>query len=217
VRAGETVLDLGSGAGLDLILAGQAVGPSGRVIGVDMTDKMIDRARKNIERSGLGNVEVQRGLIEHLPVEDASVDWVISNCVLSLSLQKEAVFLEISRVLKPGGCMLISDIVVDDKLGRVLGWFRKVAPGIALARPERDYLTGLSAARLVDIEIKHRFVYDADHLIGMFGEEFSKGASPPGSMSARILKSALARRATHRLAGLVAGHVWSSKFFARKA
>ncbi|MGH6961179.1 MAG: methyltransferase domain-containing protein, partial [Dongiaceae bacterium] len=99
VRQGDTVLDLGSGAGLDLLLASGRVGPTGRVIGVDMTDAMIDRARANVARQGATNVEVRKGLIEDLPVESSSVDWVISNCVLNLSPDKPRVFAEIARVL----------------------------------------------------------------------------------------------------------------------
>ncbi len=103
VKEGQTVLDLGSGAGLDVLLAGRKVGPGGKVIGVDMTDAMIEVARDNINRAGADNIEVRKGVIEELPVEDASVDWVISNCVINLSPQKEKVFSEIARVLKPGG------------------------------------------------------------------------------------------------------------------
>src|SRR5690349_21198641 len=94
VRPGQTVLDLGSGAGLDLILAARAVGPSGRAIGVDMTREMLERARANVACAGLANVELREGLIESLPVADASVDWVISNCVISLSPEKDRVFAE---------------------------------------------------------------------------------------------------------------------------
>ena len=103
VKDGDTVLDLGSGAGIDILLAADRVGPNGLVIGVDMTDEMIDKANENIAEAGVAHVEVRKGLIEKLPVEDESIDWVISNCVINLSPQKDRVFAEIARVLKPGG------------------------------------------------------------------------------------------------------------------
>jgi len=109
LKAGETVLDLGSGAGIDCFLAAKKVGPSGRVIGVDMTPDMIDRARENARKSGVANVEFRLGEIEALPVEDASVDVVISNCVINLVPDKRAVFREIARVLKPGGIYCLEE------------------------------------------------------------------------------------------------------------
>lgn len=161
VKAGEVVLDLGSGAGLDLLIAAEKVGPSGRVIGVDMTPEMIARARANVAASPHRNIEVRQGIIEELQVEDGSVDWVISNCVINLSPGKEKVFAEIYRVLKPGGRFSISDIVVSDLPDTLRDNPFLYNSCIAGAISEEDYLAGLRAAGLYEVEVSGRFEFSA--------------------------------------------------------
>jgi arsenite methyltransferase len=116
LRAGETVLDLGSGGGIDVLLSARRVGSTGKVYGVDMTDEMLNLARSNAAQAGVGNVEFLHGRIEAIPLPDASVDVVISNCVVNLSTDKSAVLAEIARVLRPGGRIGISDVVAEDRL-----------------------------------------------------------------------------------------------------
>jgi SAM-dependent methyltransferase len=120
LKQGETVLDLGSGAGFDCFIAGSKVGPKGRVIGVDMTPEMIEKARDNTQKDGVKNVEFRLGEIENLPVADGSVDVVISNCVINLSADKPKVIREIYRVLKPGGRIAISDIALKKQLPKAI-------------------------------------------------------------------------------------------------
>ncbi len=170
LKPGQTVVDLGSGAGIDVLLAARRVGPDGHVIGIDMTDEMIDRARHNIAASGLDNVEVRKGIIEDLPVDDHSVDWVISNCVINLSPEKDRVFAEIARVLKPGGRMLVSDMVADDLPQAIRDNDALYHGCIGGAISETEYLQGLRDAGLVDVEVCKRFVYDTRQLASMLGD-----------------------------------------------
>jgi SAM-dependent methyltransferase len=154
ITPGETVLDLGSGAGFDAFLAAARVGPAGRVIGVDMTPQMIEKAKANAVQNGYENVEFRLGDIEQLPVADASVDLIISNCVLNLVPDKTKAFREIARVLKPGGRIAISDIVLDKLLPKELLDKPESYTGcISGAITRAEYLHGLQAAGLVDVEV----------------------------------------------------------------
>ncbi|MEN6369313.1 MAG: arsenite methyltransferase [Thermotogota bacterium] len=154
LRKGETVLDLGSGAGIDCFLAAEKVGPTGRAIGVDMTPDMIDRARENARKEKVANVEFRLGEIEHLPVADVSVDVVISNCVVNLSPDKPQVFREAYRVLRPGGRMFLSDIVLLKELPRAVRESIEAYVGcIAGASLKADYLAAIRAAGFRDVEI----------------------------------------------------------------
>jgi SAM-dependent methyltransferase len=154
LREGETVLDLGSGGGIDVLLSARRVGPSGHAIGVDMTDEMLALARKNAAEAGATNVEFRKGTIEALPLADASVDVVISNCVINLASDKTAVFREIARVLRPGGRMGVSDVVADDLLTPAQRAERGSYVGcIAGALSFREFRTGLAAVGLTEIEV----------------------------------------------------------------
>jgi len=155
LKEGEIVLDLGSGAGFDCFLAARAVGPKGRVIGVDMTPEMIEKARENARKGGYANVEFRLGEIEHLPAADNSVDAVISNCVINLSPAKDGVFAEAYRVLKPGGRVLISDIVLSRELPEpIAGSLAAYAGCISGAVMKDVYLRLIEAAGFRDVRIE---------------------------------------------------------------
>ncbi|MFZ5827608.1 MAG: arsenite methyltransferase [Bacillota bacterium] len=167
LRPGETVLDLGSGAGVDCFLAARQVGDSGRVIGVDMTPEMLARARHNAEQGSFRNVEFRLGEIEHLPVADQTVDVIISNCVINLSPEKPQVFREAFRVLKPGGRLAVSDMVTAIPLPPELQEDAALYAGcIAGAAPVAELQAMLADAGFEQIEIKPR---DSRQLLESWG------------------------------------------------
>jgi arsenite methyltransferase len=154
IRPGETVVDLGSGGGIDCFLASKKVGPAGRVIGVDMTPEMIDRARSAARANSYQNVEFRLGEIESLPIADSSVDVIISNCVINLSTEKDRVFREAFRVLKPGGRLMISDIMLRENLPpRLLSSAGLFAGCVSGAVTKEEYIRGMTGAGLHDVEI----------------------------------------------------------------
>jgi arsenite methyltransferase len=154
LRPGEVVVDLGSGGGIDVLLAAKKVGPEGKAIGIDMTDEMIDRARKNADQAGAENAEFHRATIDELPLADASADCIISNCVINLAPDKRAVFREMARVLKPGGRVAVSDIALKKPLPREIGEDLLAYVGcIAGAIPIEDYREGLLEAGFAHVEI----------------------------------------------------------------
>jgi SAM-dependent methyltransferase len=154
LNAGEIVLDLGSGGGIDVLLSARRVGPAGKAYGLDMTDEMLDLARRNAAQAGAGNVEFLRGHIEEIPLPAASVDVVISNCVINLSTDKPAVFASMHRVLRPGGRVGVSDVVAHnhlthDQRAERGAWVGCIAGALSIAEYER----GLLNAGFVDVEI----------------------------------------------------------------
>jgi SAM-dependent methyltransferase len=154
LRAGETVLDLGSGGGIDVILSARRVGESGRAYGLDMTDEMLELAQRNADEAGVHNAVFLKGHMEEIPLPASSVDVVISNCVINLSVDKQAVLSEISRVLKPGGRVGVSDVVAEDRLSPDDRAERGSYCGcIAGALSKSEYETGLAAAGLEDVSV----------------------------------------------------------------
>ena len=154
LREGETVVDLGSGGGLDVFLAARKVGPSGKAIGIDMTPEMLELARANAAKTGLTNVEFYQSTIDRLPLPDASVDCVISNCVINLAPDKPAVFREIARVLKPGGRLAASDIALKCPLPGEIGQNMLAYVGcIAGAIPVEEYRASLLAAGFAHVQL----------------------------------------------------------------
>ena len=163
LQEGDTVLDLGSGGGIDVFLAAQRVGPTGRVIGVDMTDAMVAKATATADEHGYDNAEFRLGEIEQLPVDDASVDVVISNCVINLSPDKARVFSEAHRVLRPNGRILISDIVTEGALpDAIRNSFAAWAGCVAGALEKQRYLDTIRNAGFQDVRIVSQTSYDFD-------------------------------------------------------
>jgi arsenite methyltransferase len=181
LQPGQAVLDLGSGGGLDCILAAQKVGETGRVFGVDMTPEMLEKARANVQRLGLENVEFRQGYLESLPLGDDSIDVVISNCVINLSPDKPQVFREIFRVLKPGGRVAVSDIVTNGPLpdavkSSLSGWAACVSGAIDV----NEYTFAMQAAGLVDVQVTPTYLDDGlvDEAIQELKDSIDLGATP---------------------------------------
>jgi len=198
IERGQTVVDLGSGAGLDLLIAADRVGVRGRVIGVDMTDVMVRAARRAAREAAFPNVEVRRGLIEEIPVEDGIADWVISNCVINLSPDKESVFAEIHRVLKPGGRLSVSDIVCGDLPGSLRTSGAAYAACIAGAISEAEYVAGLERAGLVEVTVVERTAYSHEQLRTMLRHDPASYGLEAGPLET-ALRDAVGRVASIRV------------------
>ena len=163
LEAGQTVLDLGSGGGIDVLLSAKRVGPTGKVYGLDMTDEMLALARANQQKAGATNVEFLKGTIESIPLPDRSVDVIISNCVINLSSDKDAVLREAFRVLKPGGRFAVSDVIVRGEVPADVRRNMELWVGcIAGALTDTEYTSKLAAAGFTDIELDPWRVYDVE-------------------------------------------------------
>ena len=192
LREGETVLDLGSGGGIDVLLSARRVGPEGKAYGLDMTDEMLDLARENARKAGVTNVEFLKGEMEEMPLPDSTVDVIISNCVVNLSPDKDAVLREAYRVLTPGGRFAVADIVTRGKMPTELKRSLELWAGcVAGALSEDDYRAKLAAAGFGDIEIEAVREYTADDAesggLGELVRKYAKqGAEPLGFISAIV-------------------------------
>ena len=193
LRAGETVLDLGSGGGLDVLLSARRVGPTGKAYGLDMTDEMLALARRNQAESGIANAEFLKGHLEDVPLPDASVDVVLSNCVVNLSPDKDRVLREAFRVLRPGGRLAISDVVVEGEFPAALRKVVELWSGcIAGALEVEDYRARLAAAGFEDVEVELTRVYGPE-LLGAAGEALlgAFGVDPkalPGTLASAFVR-----------------------------
>jgi arsenite methyltransferase len=163
LNPGETVLDLGSGGGIDVLLSARRVGPAGKAYGLDMTDDMLALARENQRKAGVENVEFLKGEIEHIPLPDSSVDVIISNCVINLSGDKDQVLREAFRVLKPGGRFAVSDVVVHGEVPPEIRRSMELWVGcVAGALEDAEYVAKLAAAGFADIGIEPTRIYDIE-------------------------------------------------------
>ena len=194
LKQGETVLDLGSGGGIDVLLSARRVGPSGKAYGLDMTDEMLALARENQRKSGVQNVEFLRGEIENIPLPDNSVDVIISNCVINLSANKDRVLSEAFRVLKPGGRFAVSDIVVRGEMPNDIRCRIELWAGcIAGALEDREYAAKLARAGFQDIDVEPTRVYkaaDAKDLLSSLGADGDRiAASVDGKFASASIRA----------------------------
>ncbi len=181
LRPGETVLDLGSGGGIDVLLSARRVGPSGHAYGLDMTDEMLALARANQAKSGVSNVEFLKGHIEEIPLPDASVDVIISNCVINLSADKDRVLRETFRVLKPGGRFAVSDVIVRGPVPEEIRRSVELWIGcVAGALQETEYRAKLAAAGFTNISVQTTRVYAVDNPLAKdkFASAFIRASKP---------------------------------------
>ncbi|MBI2839548.1 MAG: arsenite methyltransferase [Acidobacteria bacterium] len=207
VERGQLLVDIGSGAGIDCLLAAQKVGPEGRVIGIDMTPVMIEKARENARDAGVTNAEFRLGDAESMPVEDGAADWIISNCVINLSPDKPKVFAEAYRVLKPGGRLSISDIMVEADLPWALRHSAELyASCVAGAIPESQYVDEIRKAGFSDVQVTERIVYDRDMIMSLISDNRLLGTL--AKLVQGPVETAIDRH--------VAGKIWSAKIVAKK-
>lgn len=193
LEEGQTVLDLGSGGGIDVLLSARRVGPTGFVYGLDMTEEMLELARKNQTEAGVTNVEFLKGTIEHIPLPDESIDVIISNCVINLSADKRKVFAEAFRVLKPGGRFAVSDIVVRGEIPQQIRRSVELWIGcVAGALDEKDFRAGLETAGFVDVSITPTRVYEyeeAEHYILRAGLDLEVARAVEGRVMSAFVRA----------------------------
>ncbi len=207
VKEGDIVLDLGCGTGLDLLLAAEKVGPKGKVIGVDMNEDMLKKAKENIDVSEYRNIELRKGMIESLPIESGSIDWVISNCVINLSSDKEQAFKEIARVLKPNGQIHISDIVSEN-----MPWWVKKSGVLTAACAgatisENHYLLGLKNVGMTDCSVIERQHYEPSQLASAVVDLLPTFLTKITCCGKGLIESLLIK-----VASPIAKNLWSAKF-----
>jgi arsenite methyltransferase len=203
VKPGDVVLDIGSGAGMDALLAARLVGSEGRVIGLDMTPEMIAKATENAQRAGAANVEFRLGDAEQMPLPDATADWIISNCVINLAPDKAKVFGEIARVLKPGGHVAISDIVTGNLPAAIRQGMAVWAACVGGAINEDEYLETMRQAGLMGVEVIARQTYDVAAVRGMI-DELEASASLPAELVDAVCTPE------------VVSQIWSARIIASK-
>jgi SAM-dependent methyltransferase len=188
LRAGESVLDLGSGGGIDVLLSARRVGPTGKAYGLDMTDEMLALARENQRKAGGENVEFLRGQIESIPLPDESVDVIISNCVINLSGDKDRVLAEAYRVLRPGGRFAVSDVVTRGMLPEAVQASLALWTGcVAGALDEREYVEKLTAAGFVEASVEPTRVYTAEDARGYLGDAGMESDRIAAELDGRVM------------------------------